>query len=162
MTERKHIIVAPHADDEIIGCFEILMTGKVWKVLFPILNEPAIKEVKKCSDVFGFEINVFAPTDLYKWGGRAAERGGLIFLPDPIYELHPEHKTWGGMGRQLGHNVVYYTTNMNAPYMHECNDPKGKKELLDLCYPDKSTLWRYDHKYWLFEGHTTWNVNLLL
>ena len=160
---RKHTIIAPHADDEIIGCFEILRLGDVLKVVFPIYNQAALKEAEKSSKLFGFETDVFQSFEaLATLAVNAQQVGGLIFLPDPVYEHHPDHRKWGGVGRQLGKNVIYYTTNMNAPYMYECKHTEQKKEALDACYPKKSDLWRYDHKYFLFEGYTTWNIAGLL
>lgn len=160
---RKHIIFAPHGDDEIIGCYEILCRQEVKHVVFPINNQAAVKEAQNSSRIFGFTTQLCKDVEeLWRFGGMAAELGGLVFLPDPVYEYHPEHKKWGGLGRFLGNNVVYYTTNMNAPYMHEARYPKEKKDALDVCYPDKKSLWEYDHKYFLFEGHSTWNISLLL
>ena len=33
--KRRHIIIAPHADDEIIGCYSILKAGEVSAIYFP-------------------------------------------------------------------------------------------------------------------------------
>lgn len=163
MRERKHIILAPHADDEIIGCYEALITGKVQHVIFPVNNQAALKESEGSAKVFGFTTDLFTDlNDLYRFGQFAKNLGGLIFLPDPVYEFHPEHKRWGGLGRSLGNNVVYYSTNMNAPYLHEVYHSTDKKNALDVCYPGKKSLWEFDHRYFLFEGHTMWNISSLL
>jgi hypothetical protein len=45
---------------------------------------------------------------------------------------------------------------MNAPYIHEVNLPDDKKYLLDQVYPDQKDLWKYDYKYFLFEGYCKW------
>lgn len=160
---KKHIIIAPHGDDEIIGCYEILIRHEVDLVVFPTNNQAAIKESVDSQKRFGFNVNLFSNlSDLQSWADLAKKNGGLLFLPDPIHEYHPEHRKWGGLGRHLRGDIVYYTTNMNAPYMHECKHAEGKRSALYQCYPEKSSLWEYDHKYFLFEGHTTWDISPLL
>ena len=48
---------------------------------------------------------------------------------------------------------------MNAPFKFECPDPDGKKELLNKVYKNESSLWTWDHKYWLFSGYDKWIFN---
>lgn len=161
---KRHIIIAPHADDEIIGCYSILNTGGVAEVSFPITNKKALEEAQHCNELFGFVSSCFSTyEDVLELARKANRNGGLIFLPDPVYELHPDHRVIGSYGVQLikqyqFHNIVFYTTNMNAPYMQESKRPDNKKRDLDNCYSDKKSLWEYDHKYFLFEGYTTWNL----
>lgn len=151
--ERRHVIVAPHADDEIIGCYEVLSQGSVWMVAFPRANPEALEESVRSSHVFGFStVLVDGLADLASLANVCQDKGGLIFFPDPFTELHPVHRRYGAMGLQIRKNVAFYTTNMNSPYMHESNNPFKKKTFLDTCYADKRDLWRYDHKYYLFEG----------
>ena len=80
-------------------------------------------------------------------------------MPDPVYELHPLHRQWGMVGEtmaRVGFDVIFYSTNMNAPYIHELAVADDKKELLNKVYPDQKSLWEYDHKYFLFEGYNKW------
>ena len=153
MKTRKTIIVAPHADDEIIGCFHILTTSNNLLVLFD--NLKAWDEAKESSDYFQFEKEIITDA-LYKlrWANHR------FFFPDPYFELHPLHRKLGAIGesfvREDRENVFFYTTNMNAPYIRELQNGDRKQVALDSCYPDKKSLWKYDHKYFLFEGHCKW------
>lgn len=160
---KNHVIVAPHADDEIIGCHSVLESGTVDIVMFPKSSVGIIDEAKKSSEEYGFEIRLFdSSSDLEGLTGHCMEKGGLIFFPDFVYELHPSHRFFGSMGYQLLSlgfiNVIFYSTNMNAPYIREV-DAQEKKGALNTCYPGKSDLWEYDHKYFLFEGQTRWLMN---
>lgn len=148
------IIVAPHADDEIIGCFDVLRTGRVSHVLFS--TQDACREALKSASHFGF-IGEYAATHTPRVFGLH----NTYLFPDPYTELHPHHRAWGHKGEELarmGYNVYFYSTNMQAPYIRESMFPALKKESLDILYPEKKELWAYDHKYFLFEGQTKWKM----
>lgn len=146
----KHIIIAPHADDEIIGCYEILKKEKNLVVLYGTTK--ALEEAKKfckINKILSFTIDdiiLFSDEDIY-------------YFPDPYFESHPFHRELGMMGEKMarvGFNVIFYSTNMQAPYIYEVKEPTRKRVLLEEAYPFKSSLWKYDHKYFLFEGYTKW------
>ena len=59
------------------------------------------------------------------------------------------------MARQ-GLDVLFYTTQMNVPYIREVQDSGAKKVLLNSVYFGQSSLWEYEHKYFLFEGYCKW------
>jgi len=149
----SYIVIAPHADDEIIGCYELLTKWNkdIKVVLFP--SQQAIDESGLSSQIMKFDRGHtdYLPTIITK--------SDVLVFPDPIYELHPEHRKWGQIGEQYarsGHKVIFYTTNMLAPYIHEVEFSFVKKEVLDRVYFEKQQLWLYDHKYFLFEGYTSW------
>lgn len=161
---KKHIIIAPHADDEIIGCFQILDMREVALVVFPEYNEDALLEVQVSKNSFKFKVNSFSSfKNLMAFANVAKELAGFIFFPDPVYETHPDHRIIGAFGERLVKekhydNVVFYTTNMNAPYMQEVLSSSKKEIALSSCYPDKESLWKYDHKYFLFEGYCRYGL----
>ena len=156
MNEREYVIVAPHADDEIIGCYSLLIHKLVAKVLFGSLE--AMGEAKKSQILFDYEIgHVFELPE-----SKIVSDKRTFLFPDPVYELHPVHRELGALGEKMlrnGYRVIFYSTNMNAPYIHELKASRGKLELLNEFYPEKSDLWKYDHKYFLFEGYTKWLIN---
>lgn len=155
------IIIAPHHDDEIIGNFNILMQNNKKVILY--YNEmPSVETKRRLIDqipggnrntVFGiFPGHNFLP-DNYD------ERNSTFYFPDPIFETHPLHREIGHIGEMLwrnGVNVVFYSTNMQARYISELSHPDAKRDLLNLVYPEKSDLWKYEHKYFLFEGRCKW------
>ncbi len=143
----RKIIIAPHADDEIIGCFEILKSGGDILVVSPA---PLI-EFEKSKEKFNFKLSHISALE----GMDLTE--AIIFCPDPHYEFHPLHKELGTYGLSLhrkGNRVIFYVTNMVSPYIYECKNTEMKRKALDACYFEKSDLWKYDFKYFLFSGYT--------
>jgi hypothetical protein len=154
--KRDVIIAAPHPDDEIIGCYEILTSG-----IKPIIIYSGDMDADRRETVLKLKEHVDCKLQLFLMTipQTFLDMNNIFYLPDPIYETHPKHREWGFLGENLARNgfdVIFYNTTMNAPYIHECKDPEKKKELLDKVYPDQKSLWEYDHKYFLFEGYCKW------
>ncbi len=148
--EKNVVIIAPHADDEIIGCFELLEKGVVQSVLFS--TPAALEEAKNLCKYYNVETGVYQ-------GLRSFTKKNILLFPDPTHELHPLHRQLGAMGEELlreGYSVIFYSTNMSAPYIKECGNSLKKRGVLDKIYPDKKSLWQFDHKYFLFEGYVKW------
>lgn len=153
---KQNVIIAPHPDDEIIGCYEILKNESSI-IIYDGETESnrreqamKLKEVNEKITAQMFQLNV--PSNLLN-------QDVTFYFPDPVYELHPLHRRWGALGEQLARgkfDVIFYTTNMNTPYIHEVEDPSMKEDILNKVYPDQKTLWEYDKKYVLFEGRTKW------
>lgn len=158
----KYIIIAPHPDDEIIGCHGLL--------------RQAIRLGEKIG-IFYADID-FQSSEIARWIGLAFSvsilQGSLashiidthgqvcLVAPDPYYEAHPEHRRWGQMSERYFREgqidrLMFYSTIMRAPYIFEVSDPRVKKSALDLYYPDKSDLWKFDHRYFIFEGRIEWH-----
>jgi hypothetical protein len=163
MTEEKEplistVIMAPHPDDEIIGCFEQLKNpaNSIIVIYSGDIDADRRETVLKLKDeIPSLKIQLFQQTLPQTF----INHNNKFFFPDPSYEIHPKHREWGFIGEQLARNgfdVIFYNTIMNAPYIHEVAKPDDKKELLNKVYPDQKTLWKYDHKYFLFEGYSKW------
>jgi len=155
MSEKTIIIVAPHPDDEIIGCFEVVSNYKTMILYDSDTPQLRREEAMKLKDKFDINMQVFMVSIPQPW---LTIPNAVFFFPDPIYEVHPVHRRWGQVGEMMaraGHNVVFYNTIMNAPYIHEVINFHEKKKALDV-FESQKNMWKWDHKYFLFEGYTKW------
>jgi len=157
MEKENHVnvIVAPHPDDEIIGCYEILTTKKPIIIYSISTNQQRSAEALKLKDHIDIGVQLF----LNSIPNSFINPNTTLYIPDPIYEIHPEHRRWGHMGESIargGFDVIFYNTLMNAPYIHEVQEFKEKEELLSKVYPSQIDLWKYEKKYILFEGRNKW------
>lgn len=155
---KYHFIVSPHPDDEIIGCYEIINNpDNIISIMYTADVENArreeakkLREHKENVHVQMFQQSI-PPTML---SGNNIK----FYFPDPANEIHPEHRAWGMYGEGLaraGHDVIFYTTIMNVPYIHEVNN-LSKEVLLNDVYPSQKSLWEYEKKFVLFEGRCKW------
>jgi len=155
---KKCVIVAPHADDEIIGCYEVMTAKnvKIHEILFG--SREALKEAVLKEEYLDISMGMAEKVDFEKYPSDL-----ILLFPDPIYEFHPMHRMWGAVGEKLlrqGKTVVFYSVNMQAPYIHEVKSPKAKRKYLNTLYPEKNSLWENDNKYFLFEGYTEWKIKI--
>jgi len=152
------VIISPHPDDEIIGCARILMEDQKPIIIYTEDIEEKRKEealrIKKFVDIKAQFFLRSIPSQLLN-------RQNIFYFPDPIYETHPAHRLQGTIGEQLvrgGFDVIFYSTNMRAPYCHEVKNPSQKETLLNNVYPSQKDLWEHDKKYILFEGYYKWII----
>ena len=148
--QKSIIIVAPHEDDEIIGCFEILQEATNKNLQVQVMYPNSLTPPQHYCEVSALSFKVIIGRACWPFlFPTKVEKNIQFFFPDPVYETHPEHRRLGQIGEGLlrkGGDVVFYSVNMQAPYIREVKNPEQKKQALNLYYPEKSDLWRYDHK----------------
>lgn len=159
------IIMAPHVDDEVIGCFSLL--DRVSCVIYT-------KAMSRQREIEAIRLAQFKGWDCKFSTHTLAEQklmeiltdhvpNPLVLAPDPHWELHPSHKELGGVintcCQGAGIRFGTYSTNMNVPYLQELGiaERKEKMNMLNDRFPSQSDMWKYDHKYFLFEGICEWN-----
>jgi hypothetical protein len=154
-----HVIVAPHCDDELIGCYEIITKGEDTAIVFTEKmtkerQEEALKLREEYDNIKWYFFTNEVPPAL-------VDKENIFYFPDPKFEIHPAHVMSGfkGMEMLFKHKlkVKFYTINMKAPYIHELGaEAENKKSLLDKIYPSQKDLWGMDHGLYLFEGRCVW------
>ena len=149
MGQETNIILAPHADDAIIGCWSIIKKPFVY-----VLYNDEDTLIEAAQFIAQFNLKAGLILDLISLIRK--RENAIIYAPNPFTELHPLHKEIGMRAYRLaqsGLKVVFYSTNMNTNSLVELEDYKSKKKALEMFYPDKADLWKYDWKYFLFESH---------
>lgn len=151
------IIIAPHFDDEIIGNYQVLMK-KLNPIIVYMSDDDKRKEealsLPKFIDIKAQMFQKSIPTQLLN-------RDNTLFFPDPYFEKHFLHREIGMIGEKLvrdGYDVIFYSVNMEAPYVSEVADFKGKRHLLEKVYPSQKNLWCYENKYFIWEGKCKWII----
>ena len=155
------IIVTPHCDDEIIGAYSILSKSKwssVWYVeKVDKRREDAALKIFDVLDVSTLSFFRGNYNSLRKKIKKIKE--STYYFPDPYFETHPAHRAIGAIGEEFlrkGWDIVFYSTNMQAPYIHEVKNLKAKEMCLNHLYFSERSLWEFEKKYILFEGYNKW------
>ena len=143
----KYIVVEPHADDALIGCFHLFRKGLVKAVICRDKDKNRVAETQKFCKAMNVEMITVSDV----------KSGDVVLLPS-WQDDHFQHKQTNVMYRALcnnkGASTGFYTTNMNTEFTRELPPWKQKEKLsmLNTYYSSQSDLWKYDYKYWLFEG----------
>lgn len=145
-----NIIFAPHADDEVIGCFSLLYNNEIDTVYyFYDLNEQRKAEAYKCSEVFNFTPVFVTNVEKTK---KEIENKDILYLPHRR-DNHPSHKYINQLGKQCKGKKKFYSVDMNVPFDVLSNKMKQKKSLsLYDIYPSQRELFNTSEKYYLFES----------
>jgi len=135
-------IFAPHLDDEVIGCYSILDTIDTiiyWTNDYRVSNIPSFPESLKDKYILNtdFDFSIIDKED-------------IIYLPSK-YDYHPLHRKVREFGMSFDCIKMYYSIEMNVPWLEEELDSKGKLELLRQMYPNES-LFETNEKYYLFKS----------
>ncbi len=150
------IIVAPHGDDEVIGCYEVLATKENVIILY---TEDMSNKRKEETLSLKEHCRIKAQLYLKQVPSILMKEDNVFYFPDPINETHPAHRAQGHKGELLardGFDVIFYSTEMNVPWKHESRYVLEKEKMMDSTYPSQSLLWEYEKKFILFEAYHKW------
>jgi hypothetical protein len=139
------VIVAPHVDDEVIGCWSYLSSGQVAAVVYLYEWESDTRqlEAEACSQRFGF-------TSFF--GSIPAEylEGKTLLVP-AVTDSHPDHKKANKKWRTHPDVLFYRVDLSHSPTKKLVTDFGAKKEALDALFPSQKALWETNASYYLFE-----------
>ena len=140
------LVIAPHPDDELIGCYSLLQSrGSQVDVTFAFsTSELRYNEAKKCAGLFGHTLIDYSQVN------DRLDSYSEIYVPS-LRDTHPEHKAVNLMFRCRASH--FYSVDMVAPkaVLPEA-DQRRKRDALNECYPSQRLLWDRDAGYYLFES----------
>lgn len=155
------VIVAPHPDDELIGCFSLLRSGQVNHVIYyHDLTEERKAETRACAEYYGFEphYQIEPPVAITLF------EHALFVLPS-IKDSHRDHQKLNQSFRTLlgPDRRRFYSTNLDALRTKTPLEPKDrdmKRQALDQLYPSQIGLWSGDASYYLFEHVVAYDYSI--
>lgn len=137
-----NIILAPHLDDEIIGCYSVLFENV-------ITSMQKAKVVYFQKDYRSDNIPMIPNVEYLQWdGGLRSDESDTIYIPSK-FDYHPLHKKVNRIGRTLHGKKLFYSVEMNVPWLEEETNWRAKKELFNKLYPKEDMK---NDKYWLFKS----------
>lgn len=140
-----NIILAPHIDDELIGCYSILHDIDEVYYFFDITEERKI-EALNTGKKFNFKCNFNEPVDI--------NYNDIVYVTTSM-DLHRDHKYVNRLAKsiQLDLDFVlkFYSIDMNRKpkFLSDLHQQK-KKDMYEL-YPSQKGLFDSNEKYFLFE-----------
>lgn len=142
----RNLIIAPHIDDELIGCFTVLVEegGKTDVLYLHDLTPERMQEAYRSSSKLNFTILQDLPENLSAYG--------KVYVPSRS-DWHLQHKQTYIKYRNIA--THFYSVDMVGGKPLPKEYQLRKKELLDELYPSQKVLWERDHKYFLFESIST-------
>jgi len=148
-----NIIIAPHPDDCLIGCYSLIKKGLIDWVVYLDATPERYELAKKAGYELGFSVDQLEFEGLYKYLELARAQRFTCLVPD-VTDHHPLHKAVNSIARLSGCGLGYYSVSMEASFIRELSekDKEEKRAALNKFYPDQKSLWESDWKYFLFEG----------
>lgn len=143
-----NIILAPHIDDELIGCYSLIKDKKIDKVIYFFdTTEKRKKEANMLAKVYDFEPFFVRSVNFCL---REFSIYDVLYVPHQN-DNHPHHKIINQFAKNLHNEKKYYSIDMNTKF-NILDDGTQKKVLLDKYYKSQKKLWKNDAKYYLFES----------
>ena len=149
-----NVVIAPHPDDEIIGCYSLIKKGLIDEVVYLDVTPERCRLAKNAGKELGFRTRCMEFTSFQSLLYRNRTDRNVTFLVPDIADNHVLHKGVNCVARLSGRRLGYYSTEMNTGYTKELSkaEQQEKRAALNKYYPDQKSLWGNDWKYFLFEG----------
>jgi hypothetical protein len=152
-TDKNIVIFAPHVDDELIGCFELLKAGRVDTVVyFDEWQNWRKTEAEDAAKYFGFKPHFASLTEGLPLGLILDQH--VLVLPH-IKDSHWLHKKVNVFGKTQypRHRKQYYSVDMNVSLRTlDESSMLRKKDLLFELYPSQAAYFTNNQQSYLFES----------
>lgn len=140
-----NIILAPHPDDEVIGCYSALVAGDIdYVYYFFDLTEQRRAEAEAAGAYFNFTPQ-FVDGDFPE--GITDE--DVLWVPS-IRDSHPHHRSVNLTFRAAAKRFYSVEFSKRKRLLDEVERVE-KRRVLDLLYPSQKELWESNASYYLFE-----------
>jgi len=143
----RSVILAPHPDDEVIGCHRVIRAGLIDAVVYFFEREgQRVKESQVAASQLGF-----CP---FQWPAMPDDIN-CLFIP-MAEEKHQHHLYVYHTAKAIpARQRIYYSVAMNVPHeVLDLDERAGKRNMLDRFYPSQQKLWENDERYYLFEAYS--------
>lgn len=138
----RTLILAPHIDDELIGCYSRIKAGLVPDVCYFFdITEERFNEAKNFESSGAIKIVKEEDLNLPSYD--------IILVPS-IQDHHPDHKYVNRKYRRFA--TSFYSVDMVEATPYSIEDRLYKRNLLNTYYKSQSSLWEHDNKYFIFES----------
>lgn len=150
----RYVILAPHIDDETIGCHSLLVKGVVNSVYYFFeFDKKRMIEAIAASHKFGFMPFFATSLDIFK---NVSKKYNPIFAPDVsilvprIDDHHPAHQAVNRMAKEVFSNLLFYSIDMNAGAALYDESDRKRDDLYQL-YPSQKQYFDDHPQCYLFE-----------
>ncbi|QRE00065.1 hypothetical protein [Burkholderia phage BCSR5] len=159
----KVLIIAPHVDDELIGCYSIIRKG--WGAAVNMAVPDYKVSVLWCNELtnvrrreaLDFAEHLHVTPYFGEQNALPLSEYNEIYVPS-IQDWHDDHKAVNRGWRHFA--THFYSVDMKrGVYLGE-EASKDKRRLLDSFYLSQSSLWQNDAKYYLFEDIRQQDFNI--
>jgi len=145
----KVLILAPHADDEVIGCWSVLnQKDHIDVIYFFEVDLFRRQEAERAAEALGYNAH-FDESIGYFEVPPGYDR---VYVPSRR-DWHADHKLVNSKYRNKA--THFYSVDMAHGVYLGSVDSVTKREFLDKHYASQQSLWRHNDKYWLFEDIQT-------
>ena len=142
---KKYSIIAPHIDDETIGCYNFLIEGLIDKVYYVFETESRINEAIKAATYFNFEYEVLDIENFHK-----IPKNKFLLVPN-IKDEHIHHKLINLAAKCLPNKKYYYSVDMNT-FRMPIKNWEDKRDVLYALYPSQKEYFNQNSQCYLFEN----------
>ena len=158
----KIAIIAPHIDDELIGCFSVIKdswyTGTPVDIYWLSSDGPSGIRTREAENALeGYSSSTRTVNGYFGVPSKfQSVRYSRIYVP-AVTDNHVDHKKANAEFRKYA--THFYSTNLEGGDVLQ--DFNTKKKLLDTFYPSQKSLWDSNASFYLFEKIRTWDIQVI-